>query len=954
MRPLPLYLLLQRRQQRKERARRSPARRLGQAGLGTAALVSVLAVFGLLFAGGLYADLVNGLPSLEQLPALFAYPQGSFYQPTRFYDRNGTQMFYALENPGISRGYLSINPAFARHYPEYFEKIVLAVLQPDFWQSSGVDWQNLTAGNPRTVAEQLVSDWLLWQEKTGLRRSLRMRLLAGQVVSRYGREQVLEWYLNSAYFGHLAYGAESAAQLYFGKSAQDLNVSETIALAAVLQAPALNPLDAPAAAAQRHSELVEQLFSRGVISLDQYQQVRSEPLALAVAPEEPASPAQAYTQMVLEQLYRRYGRERVERGGLEVTTTLDMDLQEQLLCSTQAQLARMQGETILSENCPAALRLPSLSPNLPKYPDDLTASAVVTDPARGEVLAYLGDTNRAGEALQAQPRQPGSILTPFVILAGFARTNSPASLVWDIPASLPDTLASFQNPDGKFHGPVRLRIAVGNDYLVPLAQLLNQISPGTVWKLAELLGVSGLLEEPEPGALLFEGGRVSLLQLAQAYGSFATLGLRAGWRSPISGNLEPVLIRSIIDSSGQVWVAEEEPEVQAVVSQQLAYLVHDVISDASARWESLGVANPLELGRPAGAKIGQTADGSQVWVAGYTPQLLMVTSFNLPEVSGGLRLDITASAGLWHAVMQYALKDLPSEDWTRPADIVSLDVCDPSGLLLTKDCPRIAREVFLSANQPVSYDTLYRAVEVNRETGRLATVFTPLSMIEERVYMIVPAEAQSWAASAGLPVPPSEYDLIQPQAMLPDAQITTPVSFSYVSGNVLIRGTAAGKDFKSYRVQVGQGINPGDWLEVGAPHTTPLTDGVLAEWESGQQEGLYAIRLLVERQNNQVDVAVVQITLDNTAPLARISYPAPQASLASVDGRVILQAEVSDSIGVQRVEWFLDDRLLGEQTQGPYVFSWAARSGVHTLLVKAYDLAGNVTTSTPVTFTVTP
>lgn len=954
MRRLSLFLLLKRRQQRKEHANRSLRRRVGQAGLSAGAVLALVVAVLVLVGGWLYADLVRDLPSLAQLPALFTYPQGSFYQPTGLYDRSATKVLYTLENPGAPRDYLSINVAMERHYPPELIRVIVATVQPDYWQSPGLDWNQLTATEPHTITEKLVSDWLLWQEPPNLRRSLRLRLLAGQVVVNFGREQVLEWYLNSAYFGHLAYGAESAAQLYFGKSAQNLSLSEMIALAAVLQAPALNPLDAPTAAAQRQRDLLEQLFSRGVITLDQYLQARDEPLRFAAAPAEVNTPARAYSYLVLEQLYRRYGRDRVERGGLIVVTTLNLDLQQQLFCSAQAQLARMQGQTALTQNCPAALRLPALAPGLPVYPASLTASAAILDPRRGEVLAYLGDTTLDGESRLAQPRPPGSILTPFVALAGFARGNSPASLVWDIPSSLPEALRGFQNPDGKYHGPVRLRMALGNDYLVPLAQLLDQISPATVWKLVELLGIDRLAESAQPGALLFGGGEVSLLQLAQAYSPFATLGLRAGWRPAAGENLEPVLVLSISDTNGQTWLSPSNPEVQAVLSAQLAYLVQDVLSDATARWQSLGIANPLEIGRPAGAKLGQTADGHQVWVVGYTPQLLTVTSFSLPKEETTVRLNLKAGAGLWHAIMQYALQNEPSQDWSVPSDIITLEVCDPSGLLPTPDCSRIVRENFLTANQPISYDALYRAVEINRETGRLATVFTPLSLIEERVYLVVPPEAQAWASAEGLPLPPTQYDLIQPPEPLPEARIDAPLSFSYVGGKVQIHGTAAGSNFKSYRLQAGQGLNPRTWLQIGAEQTIPVVDGQLAEWDTSGQEGLFAIRLLVLRNDNQVDMAVAQVTIDNTPPQAHISYPLPQSTIRAVNGRVTLQAEVSDQIGLQRVEWYLDDKQLAQQAQAPFVYSWQAQPGAHRLMVKAYDLAGNLSSSTLVSFTIAP
>ncbi len=176
-----------------------------------------------------------------------------------------------------------------------------------------------------------------------------------------------------------------------------------------------------------------------------------------------------------------------------------------------------------------------------------------------------------------------------------------------------------------------------------------------------------------------------------------------------------------------------------------------------------------------------------------------------------------------------------------------MDVCDPSGLLPTKDCPSIVSEVFLNGNEPVQLDNLYQSFAINRETGYLATVFTPPQLIENKVFMMIPPEAQAWAKTANMPIAPTAYDAIQPSQINPDVNITAPALFAEVNGQVQIKGTAAGADFDRYRVLVGQGIDPQNWIQVGSDSTTPINDNVLATWDTTGLTGLYAVQLQVVR-----------------------------------------------------------------------------------------------------------
>ena len=961
MRPSQLSLLVNRRSRRQSRYQRSFSHRVGQAGLGCSAVVGLLLVVVLFAAGSIYASLTYDLPSLNQLPVLLDREKGLLLQPTLFYDRTGQHLLYKLENPGISRNFLTIDPDVPDHFSPQFIQITIALIEPSFWSSSGVDWTKLTSNQPSTLAERVVDALLLNTEAPSLRRALRLHLLAAQLVANYGRSQVLEWYLNSANYGHLAYGADSAARLYFGKPASQLNLAESILLVVTSQAPALNPLDAPTAAREREQAALQKLLAQGSIGQNEYQQAQSVKIHLSQPPEASSPQAAAFIHLALNQVSGQIGQSRLEQGGLRIITTLDYDLQDQLICTANTQLLRLTGNTsgnsqTAGQSCTTARLLPTLPPSTNPLLTSLQVSGLVLDPQTGQVLALIGDSGKTGEQPSLTGHQPGSLLTPFVALAGFARGMGPASLVWDIPPPGTSDNSIPPNPDGKYHGPQRLRMALANDYLVPFSQILSQVGAYNVWHLAEPLGLTGLTTNNNLEDLLYSGGNVNILQIAQAYSTFANLGGQTGQSFDSTSDLHPSLFLRLEDMSGRTLLNEEQPETRSLLSPQLAYLIHNILSDESARWPSLGFPNPLEIGRPAGAKIGQVETGQEVWAVGYTQQRLAAIWLGLPEdTASSIRLDPKTAAGVWHAIMQYATEDQPAVDWSPPPAIDTVTVCDPSGLLPTADCPSTVSEIFINGNDPTTPDSLYKVFQVNRETGRLATVFTPLELVEDRTFMVIPPEAQDWARSADVAMAPTDYDAIQPPPTIPDVQISSPVLFGYVHGKVNINGTASGSGFANYRLQVGQGLNPSTWVQIGSDSSQPVEDGLLGAWDTQGLEGLYAMRLLVIQKNQQIESATTQVTVDNTPPAAQISYPAPNQQFQSTtDQQIIFQADASDDIGIAKLEWYLDGEKIGQNEQAPYELTWQSVSGQHTLQVKAYDLAGNITESSNVSFTVSP
>lgn len=926
-------------------------------GLGAVASLGFLTL--LILAAWGYANLTADLPPTEKLGMYLDPRTGTLLQPTRLYDRSGQQVIYSLENPGIQRHFLSLDPNQPEHFSPQLVHATISIIEPAFWQQPGFNISELLDSDARTIAERLVDDLLLSQETNGIRRSLRMRLLAAQLVARYGRTRVLEWFLNSAYFGHLAYGADSAARLYLGKSASQLDMAESALLLAALEAPALNPMDAPAAAMERQKDILQRLRTRGAISEADYQQLSMQPLALNKQLKENSGTAHAFSQLVVKQLNREINQHTVERGGLKVITSLDNDQQQQLVCILRTQLARLENNPEPQElpdgaECQANRLLPTMPGMAEPMPTGLRGSAVVLAPKSGEILALVGDISSDGTDIMLKGHAPGSMLTPFIALAGFARGFSPASLVWDIPASLPASLADYQHPDQTYHGPQRLRMALANDYLAPLAQLLIQIGPANVWRFNEPLGLGRLGTTPDPASLVFTGGDLTTLELAQVYSIFANLGTQIGRPSPTSTSLQPIMIKEVQDLNGNSILPETVPQSRIVISQPLAYLVHHVLSDESARWPSLGYPNSLEIGRPAGAKTGLADDGHSIWSTGYTPQHLVVIWMGLPDDSAeDVRLSTKMAAGAWYAAIQYLSRGLPVENWEQPPGISSAQVCDPSGRLPTRDCPLTVNEIFLEGNQPTAYDSLYRVFQVNRETGLLATVFTPPELVEERTYLVYPPDVQAWAQASNIEQPPTLYDAIQAPPPKPGAQLTSPAQFSYAKEKVELFGSAGDEGFVYYRLQFGQGLNPRTWQNIGTENFKSVENGRLGIWDTTGLEGLYALRLLVVRQDQQIDTATLQLTIDNIPPSLRIIYPTDGAVFHyPTENQITFQVEVQEVVGIRRVEWYLDNKKIGETFQAPYLLVFTTDKGTHTLLVKAEDLAGNTSESTPISFRV--
>lgn len=940
--------ILRTRHRREMPARRSP---WGKLGLGCAILLSLLVSLAGLILGFLYIDLTQDLPSLDALPSLLEPPDGLLLQPTRIYDRSGEHPLFSFENPAAQgREYITLDRSQPNFIPASLISATLATADPDFWVHPGFHLDNLREDETPTLAMRLVSDLLLWNEPPGWRRAFRERLLANQITAHYGRERVLTWYLNSVNYGRLAFGADAASRVYFGKPAAKLTLAEAATLAAVAQAPALNPLDTPSVSIDRQRIVLQTMLAKGFISAEQALQAEGESLVFQPPILVQDNPAPAFIRLVLGQLASRYHLERLERGGYRLITSLDYDLQMQAGCALATQIARLRGNleefrAIDGSECQAARLLPTIPLQAGDQLQNVRAGVIVYDPLQGQILALVGDET---SLLADQPA--GTAISPFLYLTAFTRGLSPATMLWDIPEA-----TGIANPNQKYHGPVRLRMAMVNDYLAPADQIVRQVGGENIQKTLQQFGFSAADTTPQTSRDFFEQTKTSLVEISQAYGVFANQGVLVGERSGISNGmpeqarLEAVAILSLQDYLGRTWQRQESTSEtrlftqRPVINPQLAYLVTNVLSDETARWSSLGHPNPLEIGRPAAAKIGQTLKGNAALVIGYTPDILVGVHLSLDHPQTQIPGFSRQAAGLWYAVMQYTQRNRPARDWSMPVGVTKLSVCDPSGLLPSKDCPTLVNEVFLTGTEPTQTDTLYRAIQVNRVTGRLATALTPPDLIEERVYLMVPPEAEEWARQSGLPIPPTDYDVIQAlsSASTAQAKISAPDMFAVVGGQVILEGRATSEDFAYYRLLAGKGLNPSTWVQIGEDVNRPVEQGQIGIWETQGLDGLYTIQLQVVHNDQQVDIVLLQITVDNIPPQISVSSPSEGQESTPRAGRITLAANAQDNLEIQFVEFYLDGKKLERRDQSPYAIAWNSQPGEHTLRVVAVDKAGN-------------
>jgi membrane peptidoglycan carboxypeptidase len=932
-------------------------------GLSCATTISLLIVA--LSAAGTwyYFSLVRDLPSIATLPAIFEPPDGELLQPTRLFDRSHDHVILTLQNPAAKdRQYLYVESESQPMADEFSPNLIaatIAALDPGFWNQPVFTLKGMATDASPTLAQRLVFDNLLYNEPISRRRSIQAWLLAGQTTAQYGRNKVLEWYLNSAKYGDFVYGADAAARVYLSKPATQLTISEAALLTAIDAFPELDPWSDRRVLWNHQVGVIQKMLEYGLISSIDADEALAENIQLKPR-QIISSLAPAYTDLVLLQLSAYLPLERISRGGYEIITTLDYDFQAQAACIVREKINQNQESTNINgaypgQDCTTALLQTQGQFLEVNYTQGLSAEVIVLQPQTGEILAYVGGAD--GDPIAATPaeHQVGSIISPFLYLTGFTHGMSPASLLWDLPAG--DVNKTDPRILATYHGPVSLRTALVNDYLGAANDVLNQVGIDNIYNTESEFGIhstSGISTSTGAAISEFFSQPVSLLDTVQAYAVLANQGVMAGqstkaYSQQLNSKLETNSLLNVKDFFGKTWLDLSDARIQSIVSSQLAYLITNVLSTENAYRQVAENSTSLDFGRPIAVKVGSDDKGDNAWTIGYIPQ--MVVGVWVGSSQTGLSREITAD--IWKSVMEYASNELPVVGFPTPDGISQVQVCDPSGLLVTPTCPTPIDEVFLKGNEPTLVDHLYQEFLIDKQTGFLATIFTPPELVEKKVYLVVPVEVARWAAASNLPIPPTKYDEIQvSEPFSNEAKVNYPGAFAHVAGKIEITGSAAGNDFSYYRLEVGHGLNPQQWLLIGEDMNQPVQDGILATWDTTGLEGDYIVELLVIKKDLQVEHAVIPVVVDNTAPQLQIVTPnANQQFSQQANQILVFQVKATDNQAIARLEFFVDDELVSTLYSSPFVIAWPSKLGKHTLLTRVYDFAGN-SNSTSITFSI--
>jgi penicillin-binding protein 1C len=895
------------------------------------AAVFVVSLVAVAAAGlGVYSSYVSELPSAEEI----SRRSQETFETTRIYDRTGQHLLYEIiPTVGGRRTWVSLNeiPAFLRNG-------TIAVEDKTFYTNpGGINIEGFLraargvitgeyAGGGSSIHQQLVRNVIMTPEERmeySYSRKIKEMVLSLELTRQHpgmeGRDQILEWYLNYIFYGHLAYGVEAAAQTYFNKHVSDLSLAEAAMLIPLPNAPTLNPIDNPTEAKKRQEVVLDQLYVQGYISAEEAWAAKQQ--SLVISPPGFDIEAPHWVLFVRDQLVERYGADAVYGGGLQVITTIDMDIQAQVEQIARRQITELEAEY-----------------------NAHNAAVVVMDTKTAEIVSMVGSLDYHDETIDGEinmaitPRQPGSSFKPFTYATAFAQGFTPATMVMDVRTSFPDppNPAPYvpENYSRNFHGPMLLRNALACSFNIPAVAVANAVGTPKIVETTRSMGITTLNNAHYGLSLTLGGAEVPLIEMVYGYSVFANGGAMLGEPVPAERampgqrRLDPVSILKVTDAKEKVLYAFDGPQRQEVLRPEVAYLITDILSDNQARTPAFGPDSFLKLqDRPAAAKTGTTNDYHDGWTLGYTPQYVVGvwvgnTDYTPMERASGSR----AGSPIWNAVMVYLHQDLPVEAFVKPDGLVTAIVDGTSGKLPTEFSPWRKQEIFIDGTVPTAYDDIHRGVRICRASGKMATVHCPADQVETVVFEVYPPEADDWVREQNKPQPPAEVcDLHGPNLANADVAITYPRQFGIVGGMVTVRGNI--RRGGTWRLEYGEGLSPAQWQSVGGDRGNQVNNADIEYWNTAGLSGLYTLRL--SSADGGWESANVQVLVDNSTPAVTIVAPEPdQVFTMDKDEWINIQVDAVDDMSMHKVEFYFDDRLLGYSTVAPYTLRWTmAMSG---------------------------
>lgn len=628
---------------------------------------------------------------------------------SRIYDRNG-KLLYDLYNDQKREVVAGTD------IPETLKKATVAVEDKIFYNHSGFDplapfriiknifyFHKLTGGS--TLTQQLVKNVLLTSE-VSVTRKIKEFILAVQIEAKYSKDEILVMYLNESPYGGTAWGVGTAAEQYFNKAVKDLDLAESAILAGLPQRPnAYSPFsNTPTAYIARTEHVLTRMVEDGYIDEETKKTTMEEVKNYKFNENYSTLSAPHFVFWIKDILSQKYGEDVAEGGGLKVTTTLDLDLQEKVQQIVSDQIDKSESLGISN------------------------GAALVLDPNNGQVLAMVGSRGYNSDKTSGQfnvvtqgLRQPGSAIKPITYLMGLRKGYTAATLFMDTPVSFPvagQKDYSPQNYTGKFTGPISLRNALGNSINTVAVKVLASVGVKSMLQQAYEMGLSTLEPTAENlskfgFAVTLGGADVKMIELGAAYSAFANGGTK----------VEAIGILKVEDSSGRVLEEFNETTGKRVMSPQEAFIISNILSDNAARTMTFGAVNSLIIPNyQVAVKTGTTNEKKDNWTIGWTPNLLVSVwvgnndSTPMGKVSSG----VSGAAPIWRQIMLYALPKRDKVDFSIPDKIVNISVDKVSGYGV-HDGFESKTEYFIDGTQSNITDPIHLKLKVCRDKAGLAT-----------------------------------------------------------------------------------------------------------------------------------------------------------------------------------------------------------------------------------------
>lgn len=652
------------------------------------ALGLLLTIF-IAFISWFYLEILIDLPGPEDLA------NHRPYLTTKIFDRKGRLLYkiYRQEN----RTLVSLN-----ELPDYVIDSAIAAEDREFWTHKGVSFRGMiraflfNINNPNqepmggsTITQQLVKNVFFDSEKTYTRK-IKEALVSLWIENKFSKEEILQMYFNQIPYGGTAYGIEEASQKFFGKSAKDLSLTQATMLAGLPKAPTkYSPFGAyPELAKKRQDQVLFLMKELGMIDEEEYEFTLKEPVKFKRDGEEILAPHFVF--YVKDLLVQKYGQRMVEQGGLNVFTTLDLDIQSDAQEILSEEVNKVSGYNINN------------------------GAALITLPSTGEILAMIGSKdyydfdNDGNVNVVLSPRQPGSTIKPINYALALMKGYTPATVIQDTPITYRYYGSPSYSPvnyDNRFHGSVTLRTALGSSLNVPAVKVLAANGVSNMIDLGERMGISTWEDRDRFGlSLTLGGGDVRMIDMASVYGVFANLGIK----------VFPDPFIKITTSKGEITYSRSNWRNDKVLNPGIAYIINDILADDQARQIAFGRNSMLQVpGKIVSVKTGTTNLMKDNWAIGYTSQFLVATwvgnndSSSMSRVASG----ITGATPIWRRLTDYMLKLYPETGWEIPNDLERIKICNVGNGGVCQGCSSGRTEYFLKSNSHIAACSDFKADE---------------------------------------------------------------------------------------------------------------------------------------------------------------------------------------------------------------------------------------------------